>query len=338
MKFGPVPVAQCLGAILAHSERAGGRKLPKGTVLTEAHLAALTESGFAQVVVAQLEPGDLHEDAAAQRLAAAVQGGDDGLEIGAAGTGRVNLRAARPGLVAVAEAEILAANSLDPGITIATVPPFQRLAPGNLAATIKIIPYAVAEADLTRACALARSALRLLPPVLNSACLIETRVGPDTPPDKGRRAMKARLDRLGVALSPRRVVAHSEDEIAEAVRASAEDVVLILTGSATSDVRDTAPSGLVRAGGRVVHYGMPVDPGNLLFLGEIGPRPVIGLPGCARSPALNGADWVLERVLCGVPVGPADIAAMGVGGLLKEIPTRPRPRERRSGQGGEQGT
>ena len=72
---------------------------------------------------------------------------------------------------------------------------------------------------------------------------------------------------------------------------------------------------------------MPVDPGNLLVLGEMGTRPVIGLPGCARSPALNGADWVLERVVCGIDVGAEDIAAMGVGGLLKEIPTRPQPRD-----------
>ena len=54
---------------------------------------------------------------------------------------------------------------------------------------------------------------------------------------------------------------------------------------------------------------------------------MIGLPGCARSPALNGADWVLERVVCGVEVTSRDIAAMGVGGLLKESPARGRPRE-----------
>ena len=90
---------------------------------------------------------------------------------------------------------------------------------------------------------------------------------------------------------------------------------------------DVAPSAVRLAGGKVTRFGMPVDPGNLLFLGEVGNRPVIGLPGCARSPALNGADWVLERVMCGVPIGDAEISAMGVGGLLKEIPTRPRPRE-----------
>jgi molybdenum cofactor cytidylyltransferase len=107
------------------------------------------------------------------------------------------------------------------------------------------------------------------------------------------------------------------------------DMVLILTGSATSDLYDTAPQAVRAAGGNVLRFGMPVDPGNLLFLGDLDGRPVVGLPGCARSPALNGADWVLERLACGISVSGADIAAMGVGGLLKEIPIRPQLREPR---------
>ena len=82
-----------------------------------------------------------------------------------------------------------------------------------------------------------------------------------------------------------------------------------------------------RAGGHVARFGMPVDPGNLLFHGALATRPVIGLPGCARSPSLNGADWVLERYACGLQVTDADIAAMGVGGLLKEIAQRGHPRD-----------
>jgi molybdenum cofactor cytidylyltransferase len=77
----------------------------------------------------------------------------------------------------------------------------------------------------------------------------------------------------------------------------------------------------------VFRFGMPVDPGNLLFHGRQAGRPVIGLPGCARSPALNGADWVLERYACGLDVSDRDVAAMGVGGLLKEIGLRPQLRE-----------
>ena len=72
---------------------------------------------------------------------------------------------------------------------------------------------------------------------------------------------------------------------------------------------------------------MPVDPGNLLLIGELDGRPVLGAPGCARSPVENGFDWVLQRLLAGLEVGEADITGMGVGGLLMEIVSRPQPRE-----------
>ena len=146
--------------------------------------------------------------------------------------------------------------------------------------------------------------------------------------------MRGRLDRMGVPLAPRVVVRHREAELADAIKAAEGELVLILTGSATSDPLDVAPQALRQAGGHVERFGMPVDPGNLLFTGDHQGRPVIGLPGCARSPALNGADWVLERILCGAEVRSADIAAMGVGGLLKEIPTRPMPRRGGSPQAG----
>ncbi len=121
------------------------------------------------------------------------------------------------------------------------------------------------------------------------------------------------------------VVPHETASLAAAIEGRA-DMTLILTGSATSDRGDVGPAALVAAGGRLARFGMPVDPGNLLFLGDLGGRPVLGLPGCARSPKLNGADWVLERLACGLEVTPGDISAMGVGGLLKEIPSRPEPR------------
>jgi len=53
---------------------------------------------------------------------------------------------------------------------------------------------------------------------------------------------------------------------------------------------------------------------------------VIGAPGCARSPKENGFEWVLMRLLAGLPVPREAITGMGVGGLLMEIVTRPQPR------------
>jgi molybdenum cofactor cytidylyltransferase len=79
-------------------------------------------------------------------------------------------------------------------------------------------------------------------------------------------------------------------------------------------------------GGKVEHFGMPVDPGNLLMIGDADGRPVLGAPGCARSPKENGFDWVLMRLLAGLPVPRQDITGLGVGGLLMEIVTRPQPR------------
>ena len=331
MKFGAVPLAQAQGAILAHSMQGREGRIAKGTVLTRAHLDALSAAGWSQITVARLEPGDVEENAAAARLARSVvpDPGASGLRISTAGAGRVNLYATGPGVVAVRAAAVEALNSVDPAITLATVPPFQRTAAGRMVATIKIISYAVSMDDLDRAGAAGAGALQVLAPRYGSASLIETQVSTRLPSAKGREALAVRLERLGLSLSPRQVVPHDEAAIADALTAAPGEVLFVLGASATSDSRDVAPEGLRRAGGKVSAFGMPVDPGNLLFLGALNDRPVIGLPGCARAPALNGADWVLSRVICGVPVSSADIAGMGVGGLLKEIPTRPQPRRGR---------
>ncbi|TMM54358.1 molybdopterin-binding protein [Sulfitobacter sabulilitoris] len=330
MRFGAVPLAQAQGAVLAHSVPVTAGRLRKGRVLAQADIAALQEAGITEVIVARLDDGDVGEDAAAQALAnalvpdpAAAQ-----LDVTKPFTGRVNLLARGPGVAVLDAGAVQAVNRIHPMITVATVPPMQQMAGGGMVATIKIISYAVPGAALKTACAAARAAIRLAPPVLRSASLIVTEI-PGGAGDKGRAAIEARTDALGLTMEQVTLVAHRTDALAAALRSAASDLTLILTGSATSDIDDVAPSALRAAGGRVERFGMPVDPGNLLFLGDLGGRAVIGLPGCARSPALNGADWVLARVACGIAVTGDDIAAMGVGGLLKEIPTRPQPRRKR---------
>jgi molybdenum cofactor cytidylyltransferase len=86
------------------------------------------------------------------------------------------------------------------------------------------------------------------------------------------------------------------------------------------------PAAISDVGGAIEHFGMPVDPGNLLLIGSAGGVPVLGAPGCARSPVENGFDWVLMRLLAGLKVTRAELMGMGVGGLLMEIVTRPQPR------------
>ncbi|MFD0858106.1 molybdopterin-binding protein [Roseovarius aquimarinus] len=325
MKFGPVPLAEAEGAILAHSEAVPGGRLRKGLCLDAGHVAQLAEAGLNEVTVARLGPEDIGEDAAAEALARALAEGAEGIRLSAPGTGRVNLIAEGPGVVRIDAAAIDAANTVDPMITVATVPQLAQMGRGGMVATVKIISYAVDGAALTRACDISRGALRLAAPQRRSATLIvtETAAGPG---DKGRDAIAARLEALEMELAEVIHVPHETLPLAEALGRATGEIVLILTASATSDAHDTGPEALRAAGGSVTRFGMPVDPGNLLFLGDLGPRPVIGLPGCARAPSLNGADWVLARIACGIEVGSGDIARMGVGGLLKEIPSRPMPR------------
>ena len=322
MIFGPVPLARALGAVLAHSHAVPGGRLRKGKVLAADDLARLKAAGTAEVVVARLDPGDLAEDVAAERVGAVLTG--SGLRAGRAATGRVNLFAEGRGILDLDPAAVARLNGVDPMLTLATLPLWARVAPGDMVATVKVIAYGVAAAAVERAEA-AGAWMAVRPALFRDATLIETGAGPRAS-GKGEDAVRSRLTALGIDLAEVVHVAHDTPAIAAAIRSAGGGLVLILTSSATSDPLDVAPQAVRAVGGQVTRVGMPVDPGNLLFLGHVGDRPIIGLPGCARSAAPNGADLVLDRIACGVPVTDADIAAMGVGGLLKETRARGRPR------------
>ncbi len=331
MKFGPVTLDAAEGAILAHSVALPKGRLRKGLTLDAAALEKLRNAGVEEITVARLEPGDVHEDRAAERLAQALVPDPKAvnLRVAPASTGRVNIYATGNGVAEIDADKINAVNAVHPMITVATVPEWQRMAARGMVATVKIISYAAPGDALERTCSVGQKALALRPVTRKRTVLIQTSVGGQDVGDKGVRAMSMRFDRMGVTLNDQTVVPHRIEALRDALAAARpdHDILCILTGSATSDLYDVAPQALRAAGGEVVHYGMPVDPGNLLFWGHLDGVPVIGLPGCARSPAMNGADWVLERLLCDVPVSPGDIMGMGVGGLLKEPPSRPRPRE-----------
>lgn len=326
MKFGPVNLADAEGAILAHSISASTGKLRKGTVLTANHITNLHAAGTDKVIVARLEAGDVPEDEAATRIGAKIAA--EGCHLTKAFTGRVNLVADRAGVVRINATAIQTTNAVDEGLTLATLPDLMRVDAGQLIATVKVIPYGVASDQVDKAeSALGNGAIELFSFSGGQTQLILTRTPgfKESLLDKGRDVVADRMTSLGYALFDVAVVDHAQNAIAEALDPDA-DMILILGASATSDRYDVAPAAVVERGGVIDRFGMPVDPGNLLFLGQLDGTPIVGLPGCARSPALNGVDWVLERLAAGIPVDADNIAAMGVGGLLKEMPERPQPR------------
>ena len=334
MRFGRIPVAEAEGAILGHGVRAGGIRYRKGHVLSADDVDALADAGVAEIVAARLEPGDVAEDEAARRIAAAAAG--EGIGLATAFTGRCNLHAEVSGVALVDPARVDAVNLADEALTIATVPPYEVVEPGQLVATVKVIPFAAPATAVDRCVAAARDD----GPLISVAPFADRPVGlvltetPGLEPkllEKTVETVTARLERLGSHLARTVRCDHHERAVAAAIAellAARCAPVLVFGASAIVDRRDVVPAGIELAGGTVEHFGMPVDPGNLLLLARHGEVPVIGVPGCARSPKPNGFDWVLQRLLAGVPVGRADIVRMGGGGLLKEIPSRPQPRER----------
>ncbi|HYF54958.1 MAG TPA: molybdopterin-binding protein [Salinarimonas sp.] len=332
MRFGEVALAEAVGAIAAHSVRAGGVVLKKGSVVTAEAAAALRAAGVERIVAVRLDPGDVPEDEAALRLAHAVAG--PGVTVERPFTGRSNLFARAAGVLVVDRAGIDRVNALDESITVATLPALKPVVAGEMVGTVKIIPYAVPGGALDAALAAASvtgGALRVAPYRRARVAVVSTLLPglKDSVVAKTLAVLAERLASTGAAVVAEARVPHAAEPLAAALArqgADGADLIVVFGASAVADRRDVVPDAIARAGGVVDHLGMPVDPGNLLLLGRLGEVPVIGAPGCARSPKENGFDWILHRLLADIPVTRADIAGLGVGGLLMEIVSRGQPR------------
>lgn len=338
MRFGPVSVKEAEGALLVHSVRLPDGLIRKGTHLGQTEIARLVDAGIREIVVAVFEPGDVPEDDAARRLAEAVAG--EGVRVDRPFTGRSNLFAEHEGLLVVDGEAIGRVNTVDEAITVATLQAYKPVTAGEMIGTVKIIPFAVPGRVLEAS--IAATAGR---PLMRVAAWRPLVVGvvstllPGLKPSVIRKTVDVlarRISLAGARIGPQATVPHEARALARELQhqaAGPSELLVVFGASAITDRRDVIPAAIEQAGGVVEHFGMPVDPGNLLLLGRIAGKPVLGAPGCARSPKENGFDWILQRLLAGVPVKREDIMGLGVGGLLMEIVQRGQPREARADDG-----
>ena len=337
MKFGPASPADAIGGVTVHTLRQGSLVLKKGTTIGPAEVAALTRAGVKEIVVVRLEEGDVSEDVAAASIAQAVAG--DGVNVERAFTGRANLFAARAGVLVIDRAAVDRINGVDEAITFATLAAFKPVVEGEMVATVKLIPFGVDAKLRDAAVAAAKGgALRVAPYTIKRVGVISTLL-PGLAPKVVEKTLKVTAERLapaGATIMAERRVPHDEATLKAAMMellGLGAELVIVFGASAIADRRDVIPAAISGVGGAIEHFGMPVDPGNLLLIGNAGGVPVLGAPGCARSPVENGFDWVLMRLLAGLKVSRAELTGMGVGGLLMEIVTRPQPRESRGPDG-----
>ncbi len=319
MNFSERPIGECQGALLAHSLLLGGERHAKGEVVTAALLEKAMAHGVRTLWVARLEAGDLGEAEAALAIGGALAG--QGVRVADPALGRVHLHAAHDGLLAFDPATVHRLNAASDSVAIATLPPGTPVVAGALVASIKIVPYALAPAEVA-ALRLAEVRPIAVAPfaVSGQPWLLQTRL-PETAEKLLRKTvetMTARLARLGATLAEGPVLTHAVAPLAEALRRAEAPLLLVAGATVTSDRRDVIPAAILAAGGEIVRVGMPVDPGNMLVVGRLAGRLVLGLPGCVRGPKRNGLDLVLEHWAAGQEISARSLARMGVGGLLEE--------------------
>lgn len=334
MIFGEIDVTEAKGCYLAHSQKTQTGRVPKGRLLDDELVQQLVNSGIKRITVAKLDPTDTHEDTAAHLLADALAG--PGTRLSTARTGRVNLYATTTGLCCLTPELIVQANSITEAITIATLPANSWVPEGKMIATIKIIPYAVNTDQVHAAMQIfASDRMSVLSPSPKRAALIQTLTPAVTAKtlDKTHAVTEQRLRLRSADLISEQRCEHTVQALLKTIEhAQSENIdwLLIIGASAISDRDDIIPSAITQAGGTVDRYGIPVDPGNLLLLANLGQTTVIGLPGCARSARINGLDLILDRLACAQPITNAWLTSLSVGGLMTEIADRPKPRVNRA--------
>jgi molybdenum cofactor cytidylyltransferase len=340
MKFGAMRPVDAIGGVTVHSIRQNGLVLKKGTLITAAEVETLAKAGVDEVVVAQLEAGDISEDEAAASIAQAI--GGEGVTVERAFTGRSNLFAASAGVLVADREAVDGINRVDEAITLATLANFKPVVEGEMIATVKIVPFGMPGKLRDQAISsLKRNVLRVAPYRIKKVGIVSTLL-PGLAKKVIEKTLAVTAERLapaGAKIIAEKRINHDEKELTAAIGEmfkQGAELVIVFGASAIADRRDVIPAAIARAGGKVEHFGMPVDPGNLMLIGQVNGAPVIGAPGCARSPKENGFDWILMRLLAGLPVTRADITGLGVGGLLMEIVTRPQPRVATGAEGNRQ--
>ena len=316
-----------IGHILRHNiaDASGRKALHKGRRLTTEDAAHLRQLGIEAVPVAIFEAGDIHEDEAARRVAAAVSGADVYATTPAAS--RVNLLARCDGIVTVDVAGLLQINAVE-GVTVATRSSHSLVRACQRIATIKIIPFAIPESALAEVGVIQHKhgplvAVRPLQPHRVAVILVGSATARERLAQGVYPAIEARVIALGSQVQSAYYVAVAEEAVVAGIAAALEtgaELIIIAGETSIMDRDDVTPRAIRLAGGRVEHYGAPVEPGNLLLMAYIDHTasvvPILGAPGCVRSRDTNIVDLLLPRLLSGEHITRDAIIALGHGGLL----------------------
>jgi molybdopterin biosynthesis enzyme len=323
-----VPVAEAVGMILCHDltkivpgvEK--GRAFKKGHQITAADVPLLRDIGKENIFVWDPEPGMVHENEAALRLASAAAG--PGISWGEPNQGRVNLVASSEGLLKIDVRLLQQVNSLE-GIAFATLHNNQVMKAGTVVAGTRSIPLAIADStlqEMERICLDSFPLLQIKPfrplwvgVVTTGSEVYQGRIEDGFFPVLKRKMAPYEARLLGQVIVPDDPVCIT-DEIRRMIAEGAE--LVLVTGGMSVDPDDVTPAGIRATGAEVVSYGVPVLPGSMFMLAYMGHVAICGLPGCVMFNKTTIFDLLLPRVFAEDRIRREEIAGLGHGGLCLE--------------------
>jgi len=315
-----VTPAMLVGRVLCHDVRDPVRKVAahKGDVIDEASARTLLGLPWEELHVLEMEPGDIHEEQAGKRLAAAVVG--DGVEVKGYSEGKWSLAATRRGLFRVRADALRRANALE-GISVYTLFHGLPVEPGEVVARCKITPLVIAGTTIETIERLGGEVKGLVA-VDGFRPFTVGAVARESLDDRQRarfeKSLRAKIDWFGARLLPIRYAGPAVSDVAKELNElhAAGVEVLIVAGASALDPLDPVFGALARVGARMDRHGAPAHPGSLLWIASWEGRPVVGMPSCGGFSEGTRLDLVLPRVLAGERVGNLELAELGHGGLL----------------------
>ncbi len=319
-----IPVEQAIGTALAHDMTQilpgefKGSRFKKGHIITAEDIPVLLSMGKEHVFVLELGPDMLHENDAALRLATAAAG--SGIELSALNEGKVDLRAARDGLLKVNVTRLNALNDSEE-IMFATLHSNQLVTRGQKVGGTRVIPLAVKEQVIVDAESLLKQStlIDILPLKSFKIGLVTTgsEIFNGLIKDAFGPVLERKLASLGSKISRQILASDDEDRIVAAIHELiAEGVDMIaVTGGMSVDPDDRTPASIRKAGAKIITYGAPVLPGAMFLLAYIGEIPVVGLPGCVMYHDTSIFDLIVPRILAGEKPTRAEIKSLGHGGM-----------------------
>lgn len=326
-----VRVEDAVGMVLAHDltkivpAAYKGPAFKKGHIVRAEDIPVLKDIGKEHIYLLELGPGQVHEDAAARRLAMAVAG--PGLSCTEPSEGRVNLVAEDKGLLRVNVTALAAVNMIE-NMVVATLHTNRVVQAGEIVAGVKVVPLVIEEKQLQEAAKAAAAGAPVLQvqPLRNlpvAAIVTGNEVFYGRIKDGFAPVFEIKLTSYGGERIALQYLPDDRQRITEAIMSLYRQgaAIIIVTGGMSVDPDDVTPGAIRATGANVVTYGSPVLPGAMFMLAYLADTAIIGLPACAMYNKTTVFDLIYPRLLAGERLNKADIARLGHGGLCRNCPT-----------------